>query len=598
MQTLPNNKSVFPWDIMSLTLSQLSANLQEIYYEALKDDKKIDLVPSLFSNQLYSATSWMGRLWRFIIAIIGFFVGDQFKRGKLNALLKKIGQSFQEFENEIAPIFNCYQTLIAELTEGYTDSSIRLKNIRYQINNWNKNIRPFTKLLDSVHGEKIRNTFYEALGESCFSKKNKAIKIDYHPLISLEEKYGDFIPYAPLAKLSMKKPLTRKEETDVEEWINWVESNDEIKQRKLHKALKAVVETFRMFNTSLVTKPASLPGLEIALIKKGLNRLLKEDPKHVEWRKTLNPGKEILINGTLYKLGQEIVSKKDGSNNNRVFICSERTVIVIGKNLATLRIRKKAQKDSSSALYNPKWIDVDKEGVAGVQEKMVKHISYPEWKSNQSFNDEDLPLIRPIFGLLKFMNEINRTPQKISYEHMFYNEEGVLTTVKPSYYSDFNYALLEEFAFKASKKNVHIFKYIIEESKHINHAHARYFEDIIDFFVKKDTLDAQTIATLSKHSITTPCTVDSGILLQQKVKALYEEVKKDLYRDYSVENKKYLRKVLRIHIQRHHISSAARSFFYPKSKELLIEKIVDDMRLALLEPHSRQNADIDIPCDI
>src|SRR5262249_52863168 len=130
-----------------------------------------------------------------------------------------------------------------------------------------------------------------------------------------------------------------------------------------------------------------------------------------------------------------------------------------------------------------------------------------------------------------------------------------------------------------SKKNLLVFKLIIDESALLTHSHARYFEDIISSFERQDPLDAQSIATLTQHSITTVSTVDAGIALQKKVRSLFEDIEKKITKKYLVDDEQFLKSVLRTHIKEAYFSNTSRSFFYPRFTKNVINNLVSDMRL-------------------
>ena len=581
---------------MTLSPQQLSANLHELYYEALSEGQP-ELVPSLFSNHVYASTTFFGRLWRVIYAVIGLFFGHGLKNERLKTVLLNVIHSYQEFQKEIEPVFQRYQIMIGKRCEGYLNETDLYKNLRWQIHHWNDKTMPFVKLIlkgkiakveelirDYFSGENIEVP--EESGNPFISSRTKEIA-SYQPLIDLEELSEDFYPYYPLAKLAMEKHLTKTEEQDLSDWIERAE-NLGIKQKKFQRSLEALINNISAMNTSLAAVKPSLVTLELELLKRGLNTLIKEDPKHIEWRKTLKMGDTIFINGTAYTLGEEIRHLKPGSNQNLVFLCQERedAVIVIGKNISTLEIRRQVQRDISTGFVSPNWIEIGRDGKAGLQERMLKHISQIEWKSTHELKQEDHPFIRPFIGLIRFMKEIEKTPKAIPYEHLYFSRDCILKCIKPTQLIPFDYGSLERFALDASKKNQVIFNTIILRSGLFQHKQRQFFEDIIATFESEENLSTKTIASLSVHSITTSSVIDRGEALAEKTRSLFKKIEKKIHLRYQVEDPDALKKAIRKHIRIRYNAEKARSFFFPEFSKRVMNQIQGDLRLELKEGFS------------
>jgi len=529
---------------MTLSADRLSSIMKEIYY----DD---DLVPSLFTDRLYSAKCFMGKLWRVLTILLRLLIFIDLKTRRLKTILEKVERTFTKLKGEIETIFQEYQWLMGRLSSGYAEDRGLFATRRFAINSWNDKFRPFIKLVNAPQGAKIQALF------SILFDWNQASR--YHPLIDLEALMGEDLPYEPLAKLAVKKELTKKEEGEVKVFIDFVESHS-IKQRQLHKALKVFVQNIKEQNRDKCIEKPSTANLEIALLDLGLTTIIKEDPKHIEWRKTLKKGQIVTINGQEHLLGDEIRRSHEGFNQNRVFKSAENKahVIIVGKNLSTLKIRRRATKTSASGMYSPAWVEIDKSGRAGIQER-GKRVSKIKWLSKEKFDDQDLNVLYPFIGFIKFMCQIEQTPKRISYKHLIFNQ-GVLSTTKPTFYSEFCYPELERLAWKAAQKNRVIFEKIVQESGLMKHPHAAYFEDIISAFQNKDTLDAQLEAALSKHKITDPKTVDAGKKLREDVEAHFKKVKKPILKKCEDDDRGKMEEKIRGNIVKGYRESFARSF--------------------------------------
>lgn len=560
--------------------------MRELYYEALSESEPV-LTPSLFSSHVYAQGSAFGRIWRVIYAIIGFFFGDGLKNERLKTVLGRVVQSYAAFEKEIEPVFLRYQSLIGERTEGYTDNEELYKNLRYQIHQWNDKTMPFVKLALKKRTEKIFKKYFqedpsnakEGIGNPFIFPHSKAITM-YQPLIDLEEHMDENYPYAPLGKLAMGKPLSKTEEQEVGDWIENAEGCG-LKQRKLQRSLEAFILNLEAMNTARAARAPSLVTLEMELLKRGMKSILREDPKHIEWRKALKKGDTVLINETPYTLGEEVRHLKPGFNQNLVFLCRERgdAVVVIGKNLTTLAIRRKAQEELSSGFLSPEWFEISRDGRAGLQERMLKHISQIEWKSSRGINPKDKPFIRPFIGLIRFMKQIGKSPKNIPYEHLYFSGDCTLKSVKPTQLTEFDYGSLEKFAFEASKGNPVIFKTIVENSTLFQHRQRLYFEDIIRSFEREEGLDPQSIASLTTHSITLPSVIDRGKDLLKKAESLLKKIEKKIHDNYEVEDAERLKSTIRTHIRILYESERSRSFFFPNFKGRVMNQIQDDLRL-------------------
>ncbi|CRX37408.1 hypothetical protein [Estrella lausannensis] len=581
---------------MTLSPQQLSANLQELYYEAHVGGQP-ELVPSLFSNHVYSSGSGFGRFWKVIYAVIGFFFGHGLKNERLKTVLMKVVQSYQQFQKEIEPVFKRYQTLIGERCEGYESRTDLYKNLRWQIHHWNDRTMPFVKLIlkrKTAKVEQLIRTYFsgenieapEESGNPFIFPSTKEIA-SYQRLIDLEELSEDFYPYYPLAKLAMEKPLTKTEEQELGDWIERVESL-EVKQKKLRRSLEALIHNISAMNSSPVAKEPSLVLLEIELLKRGLNTLTKEDPKHIEWRKTLKKGDTVPINGTPYTLGEEIRYLKSTPNQNLVFLCRERedAVVVIGKNLSTLEIRRQLQRDVSSGLVPPTWIEIGEDGKAALQERMLKHISQIEWKSSHELKQADNPFLRPFIGLIRFMVQIEKTPKNIPFEYLYFSRDCILKCIKPTQLVPFDYGSLELLALYASKKNQVIFNTIVTKSSLFQYGQRRFFEDIISTFEQEGNLSPKAIASLSTHMITNSSVIDRGEALSESVRTLFKRIEKKIHLRYQVEDPDALKKAIRRHIRIRYNAEKARSFFFPKFSKRVMNQIQGDLRLQLKEGFS------------
>lgn len=581
----------------------LSRNLQELYAAASDDSgSKMELVANLWGTRIYYAKSGWGKLWCVFYCIWAIFFGTSLRQHKLKEMLLKTERLFAEQTREIAKNFTSYKKNLIVLLEEQDNFNVKKYSLhRYQISHWNDATKPLLTLLHRRQNKKITATtgkifvwnLHKKTHTAAFQRKRLFEELHaYQNIINIERRLQVETPLVTLKKLSQMKKLNKEEEAGLQRWIETLNKQDkQITVRQFHKGLEALVGHIKKHHWMQGLVPPSLVALELALTKRNCRIFLRRDPKHIAWRDTIKPGMALSGCNTSLHLMRELKPKKsDPSSNNIVFTVKDNAdkVVVIGKNRALLGIKKEIADNLSWGCLSATWHEVDEEGRFALVERLREPLSSLKWTStSENITPSDQCEAHPFIGQLKWCLQKELTPENFSYKNFMFCRKGILKSTKIPLKGPLNLPGLESFARKVARNNVHVFRYIMQESGLSFHSYVAYFKEVVEAALKGDEeIDCSTLAAFDRHQITDPFVIKQAKQLKVEVTALHHQCMEELRRRYHIENISKASRCAAKAIKGLYLYSGTISTLWPSLKKDTIKHVAAKMKLGKNESSS------------
>jgi len=348
--------------------------------------------------------------------------------------------------------------------------------------------------------------------------------------INLEAMAGK-IPFVELIKICQpNSELDVREKKRLDKWIatlNTYMNDDELKSevtKKIVEQLKSVIK--EIVNISEIQGDLSISyGLLInKLDDRGCLLMRLKDHEHMIWRNSLKKGQKLRCQGEIYRLGEELTTKKilnkkkwktyqlESKNHHRVFkIANHPNLAVrIGKSPFDLAITSYEHKEYQFGVPHVKGLqnvrETDKGHPVAFMELMPKTIVDHEWTSTgYILNSTDQKILSRIASFLLCMYDWQVWPNEISWEQFFLDAKGRLRTgqlfdlgrrahmLEKNYCGPDNYLAAEEFCAKVRANNSilssYIQRYLMEVSGYSKHALAVFYRTCVTKMLKTGDFD-------------------------------------------------------------------------------------------------------------
>ncbi len=465
------------------------------------------IVTTLFNQAVHQAYSMrQHRIWHHMQLLDEAWKSQLQPQAAIDQQNRYTDYLSQELKGSIEeknPIFmtNFKQRRMQALDEN------ELGNLRHTVINFHEATydfwHAFVKNENKEEGEKkketlrIRKSLMRFLKPSSILKDRvlfKALKKEGR-WVQMESKMCQPIPVALLSKLHDPSTLTMAETRQLKEWVHALnQHSEEISLHLLSEILIEVMTIIRIQGSSSVTLQDILYWMD----QQGCPILYQEDPKHMDEREALSPGKMIICNGQQLTLGKLLSPDKDVNDRYKVFELANDPdcVVKIACNHFLLLIEEKRSQNEQEH-WGVRFVEtkanlekdpqkpvikgLDQEGRCVVLEKLFPAFENHTW-TTQDFRltkgDEKLALV---FASHMFcMAEWKAFSQNLSLSHLMWDKDGVLKSTRLLKREPFNYNVLEEYCKKCAKGNPFILSFLMNVSKLSEHDIARYYRGAVE----------------------------------------------------------------------------------------------------------------------
>lgn len=517
----------------------LENNFREIYH-ALKFPSKETpaLIANLSATRIYDSRYGWGRLWRWFYRIANWITGASLNEEKLKQAILNTHTLFQQVISLNERHLKKYLEYLEKSGKGYSVNEDHYFLARNRISEWNTATKPLLKLLTHQRLElPFLDHFPPEVAPSLFSSSTTPLFHHCQKIIDLEGMIGAPLPLSVLKKIIREKPLNSIDQKDLDKWIYKIEKQD-LKVTSVYKALTSLTEIYKKHQEDSL-KQETLPKLLLFLEDRGCKTFQKQEKKHVAWRQHLEEGEKFSLNSSEIILGQELYPQASGSDQTRAYRIQGQSdrIAIIAQNKVVLMMRDfKMHRQNYFGIAPAFLLDISPDGKIATMEHLKK-LNTIKWASQgNQLNCQDEPLINVLTQLIQSFIKYDITPAKFTPDHLMFNEQLELKSLKPLIKGPFDFNALEDFIVECASGNLTIYKELMTRSGLSSHAIAKFYRDLIsnNFFEKKEAPD--DLAGI--YRIGDPKVVDRGAALLEQINAIKRQVHprlRELFPKYSSE---------------------------------------------------------------
>lgn len=463
------------------------------------------LVANLPCTRVYDSRHFLGKLWK------PFHAQD-----RLTIAVRHVNNVFhQEIANIRQPLRQ-YQNYLKKKGNGYDVNEEDLFQARKLITQWNTSTKPFLKLFENPA---TQQRFFQKTGISPAPLFYSTYNYDLYScqkIIDLEGLTNGPLPVQVFKKIIKEIPLNAIDQKELDRWIVKIEKNN-IEPQPIHKALKYLAEVYSKANTTEIDK--SLVRLELFLEDKGCTAFKKDDPKHLQWRQSLEKSKAISFNSSTLMLEHEIYPSIFGSDQTRAYTIENHPdqIALIAHNRIALPLRQRRMQINKHPDMDPvQFSGISSDGRVAIVERL-KPLNSIDWTCpGGTFNEEERTIIGSLTAFIQQMISRNYTPLHFSSHSLMLDKNMQLKFVKPMSKGDFDFTSIEDFISNCAAGNSFVFKELMTKSGLINHPIAKYYKDIVQNTLKGDTTAPDDLAGI--YRIGNPKVVDRALVIIEQVK--------------------------------------------------------------------------------
>jgi hypothetical protein len=502
----------------------LESNFREIYHAVKYPSREpLALVANFSGTKIYDSRYGWGRLWRWFYHVADWITGHFLHLEKLKKAILHTHNLFQQEITEREMSLKKYLEYLEKSGKGYSVNEESYFFARSRISEWNAATKPFLKLFSNHTLEKQFSDLPLEGKIPIFYSSNTPLFHYCQKIIDLEGMTGAPLPLAILRKIIKGKPLNALDQKDLDKWIHKINKKN-LKVTTVYKALAALTRLYKKDEEDLL-KPKTLPRLLLFLEDKGCTIFQKPDAKHLTWRQQLEEGTTLSLNDTEVILGRELYPQAFGSDQTRAYHIHgqpDRIALIAHNKIALMMRDFKMHKQTHFGIAPALLLDISTDGKIATMEHL-KALNTIKWTSTKNqITSQDEPLISVLTGLVQSLIKHDITPSKFNADHLMFNEQFQLKSLKPSAKGPFDFNALEDFMMECASKNLTVYKELMTKSGLSSHPTAKFYRDLIssNFFERKDAPD--DLAAI--YRISDPKVIDRGISLVEQINTIKKHI--------------------------------------------------------------------------
>lgn len=304
------------------------------------------------------------------------------------------------------------------------------------------------------------------------------------------------IPHGALSKIQRPNSMTFQERGELKQWIEKLnERHAAISIRQFESILKGIVETMIIHGQPNY----SLSMLLHKLDQWGCTFFQQEDPKQMDWREGLQPGRQIACNGRVFTLGAQLSPFKVINDGYKIFAIEEHPnwVVKIANNrLKALMELEKIKDESEHWGIHPARVvenisnDLEGHPINGLEEngqcliveRLWNCLADYRWRSDEErLEIEDEKIASVLANHLYCQHQWKASSQNLSSFHLLFDSEGILRSSRLLKKGPDDYHIWEQFCCEAAKNNAAVLAYLMHVSKLGEHPVACYYREAVEY---------------------------------------------------------------------------------------------------------------------
>lgn len=546
-------------------LPLLEGSLREVYLAPSHP-----LVPSFFEDRIYQASTWSGRIWKWILQ---FFLGEKSYQAKLERAIHKTQQIFKEqFETiqEHAQIYSNYLTL---KTQNLHVDETQYHPSREVLRNWFRSTSPYTrKFVFTPH----QNDPLDIAKELSKEELEKLQQIEaLKPLLELESRLQAPIPLKIFYAIACKEPLKQEEEIYLDRWIRYCNEKRVLAPGETHRALE-------QFSAHMKNPSFDLIHLEIELTRMGLEVFSQEDPEQMQWRSSLKPGVQIETFQETITLGDSLGRKPFQEDRILIYAIKEypHRVVWVPINPVLPLLKEYKRKECVSGISSAQCLAIDGEGRFAICERLSDALSDVQWQTHldaTQLNPVDGDILMPVANLLKWCVEHEATPQNFSPDHLMFNGNGTLTYARLCPLGHFSHTVLEDFILGCSKGHPTIYNFLMSASTLIQNGYSKFYHEIATAALEDKTISCSNIGSL--YEIVDPKVIERAEQLYKAVKNMHQLCHETICQNYKIKDFHQLNRCIKEKIAEFYSKHRLGGKLWPNMEEAIIHHTIKVLNL-------------------
>lgn len=499
--------------------STLVANLREMNHALLfpsqsSSTPSFPLVANYSSTRIYDSRYCWGRFWRWFYEILDYVTGTSWQQAKLQQAIIQTHRLFHQEMAKAQASLKEYMAYLEESGRGYDVEEGPIFSARQAITSWTMGVQPFLKIVQRSNKEQqILELAGNHLPAPSFACAETSLFYACQKVIDTEGMLAGPMPLFLIKKMIRKKMLTPVDQKEIKKWVHKMNKSD-LDVQTLHPALKMVHSLFIKNNPSSRSF-LTLEELELFLEAQGYSIFQKKDPKHLEWRHQIKPGKQILFPEGTVILGSKLPSQPFGND-----LCaysveeSPDLIALIAHNrsaLALWDLKMAQQPDIGLTAARLKAISID--GRVALMERL-RELSPFRGISLEGTISEKNSLLQILPELIKKYIQQNITPIPFSSASLMLDQEGNLKTILPVRIGPLDFNSLENLVAECSGNHPEVYKDLMHESGLDKHSIAKFYGDVKRQAQEEGGVSVEDLAAIYK--ITDPKVIDHAYLLAKR----------------------------------------------------------------------------------
>ena len=512
-----------------MTLKNLESNLQEIYFAAHSSG---ELVAEPFGRYVYATKAGWGIFWSWVYKITRLMGLSDLEKSRFELAMLHTHHLFSIQLSKVIEACQFYEKNLKKRYHGKKNCNKEIVAQRQCISAWYRSIAPFIHYTKNVQSAAMKRIISINFANVC--SKRYSVPFSEGPfaalikrqrrIIKLEGALKCTLPIDVLIKVSQKTLLNRSEKETFSKFARKIKDNQQnLSIRNLHYGLLNVINKGQ--EIELESMP-DITTLEMELIKIECPMMLQKDPKQMK-RREYKPGDQLICNNRLLIVDQRLGERHD-NDQNFIYSTDDPTVVaVIGINAVIHPLKRLLAENEGWGIKSAEYIDIDHKSGVALVERLYDPLGSYTWASQSNrIVPEDEDIAMPLWRLLKWFIDKNRTPLNFSPKHLMFDKNGILKCLKVATIGEFDFNALVKFVDETSAGNRHIFCYLMQKSGLNMHKYARFYEHI----VKNALQDEKDLAAdLAKaRGIIDHRIKECGIELEKKVLRLKDSCLKEL----------------------------------------------------------------------
>lgn len=504
---------------------------------------------------------------------------------------REVGRLYQEAISKIEPVLYAYQNYLLDLVGN--KRLVKEKDIhplREKINNAYENLGPFIRLIDKFYKndpslDPLLKQNLQALTKQVGCQFPDASQVlstlgQYRSIIALEGMNWKQIPLGLIRKVAIdRSSLSPKQELKLKAWLTRLESR-KLEVSSFHKALSALVEHFNKHRPQGTT-PIDLAELEVAIQARS-DVFQQRDPKHLEWRKSLVPGKTIFHYNKPLILGQPLRKITENSNVMEFTLQNQPDyTLLVSFNRAGHGLREKCM--SQPLLEGAEWgipmpqipeNGLDPKGLYVLRERVVPILEVEN--SNEK--------LQAFIGMCNRWLKKGLFPAQFSIQNIVINNKCEIRSLTPNVLlKNIEMVPLEKAIYLLAEKSLPAYQKLLASLEHPDQfcQVTKYYQAVLEYVFNDEPCPFDKLA-LACYKVEDEAVVAKAQKFYKKAAKILKTIQSHLEKNYKIDNPDEISALIKKTFIGRYLESTALGRFWPSFETEVTERVLSEASLKSL----------------